>query len=206
MGKEKPMANRIKERKMNINKDYIDYLIFEALKSKKEENTEATGASSAGAFTGPAFSMFAKDDVARSEYKKPKVKVVRENNICEECGETEKECTCPKKVEAKEATGSSSVGAYDTPGFQDVNMKGNTLKGKGRSWKKPQVPGGDFVSVKDRCKTFPYCNQGDIDSLHIGKKPKQNRMYESIQNISKKTGLSESKIKNIILSALNDNL
>jgi hypothetical protein len=202
------MADGLKKCKMITNKEYIESLITEALKKKKEESKEATGASSAGAYSGPAFSMFAKDDVARSEYKRPKVKVVREEEYCDSCDRVKSECICdePKKIEATEATTSSSVGAYDVPGFQDVNMKGNTLKGKGRSWKKTQIPGGGFVSVKENCKTFPYCNQGDINAINITSKPKKNAMYESIKNISLKTGLSESKIKNIILSSLNDNL
>jgi hypothetical protein len=202
------MADGLKKCKMITNKEYIESLITEALKKKKEESKEATGASSAGAYSGPAFSMFAKDDVARSEYKRPKVKVVREEEYCDSCDRVKSECICdePKKIEATEATTSSSVGAYDVPGFQDVNMKGNTLKGKGRSWKKTQIPGGGFVSVKEDCKTFPYCNQGDINAINITSKPKKNTMYESIKNISLKTGLSESKIKNIILSSLNDNL
>ena len=202
------MADGLKKCKMITNKEYIESLITEALKKKKEESKEATGASSAGAYSGPAFSMFAKDDVARSEYKRPKVKVVREEEYCDSCDRVKSECICdePKKIESTEATTSSSVGAYDVPGFQDVNMKGNTLKGKGRSWKKTQIPGGGFVSVKENCKTFPYCNQGDINAINITSKPKKNAMYESIKNISLKTGLSESKIKNIILSSLNDNL
>ena len=202
------MADGFKKCKMISNKQYIDSLITEALKKKKEESKEATGASSAGGYSGPAFSMFAKDDVARSEYKRPKVKVVREEEYCDSCDRVKSECVCDesKKIEATEATTSSSVGAYDVPGFQDVNMKGNTLKGKGRSWKKTQIPGGGFVSVKEDCKTFPYCNQGDINAINITSKPKKNAMYESIKNISLKTGLSESKIKNIILSSLNDNL
>ena len=202
------MADGFKKCKMISNKQYIDSLITEALKKKKEESKEATGASSAGGYSGPAFSMFAKDDVARSEYKRPKVKVVREEEYCDSCDRVKSECVCDesKKIEATEATTSSSVGAYDAPGFQDVNMKGNTLKGKGRSWKKTQIPGGGFVSVKEDCKTFPYCNQGDINAINITSKPKKNAMYESIKNISLKTGLSESKIKNIILSSLNDNL
>jgi hypothetical protein len=202
------MADGLKKCKMITNKEYIESLITEALKKKKEESKEATGTSSAGAYSGPAFSMFAKDDVARSEYKRPKVKVVREEEYCDSCDRVKSECICdePKKIEATEATTSSSVGAYDVPGFQDVNMKGNTLKGKGRSWKKTQIPGGGFVSVKENCKTFPYCNQGDINAINITSKPKKNAMYESIKNISLKTGLSESKIKNIILSSLNDNL
>jgi len=51
-----------------------------------------------------------------------------------------------KKIESKEATSSSSVGIYDAPGFEDVTMKGNHLKGSGKTHKKTLLPGGKFVS------------------------------------------------------------
>ena len=170
---------------MKIDKNYLDKLISEALKKKKEEPKEATGAASAGGYSAPAFSMWSEDDEAKSEYK------------------TKKDI---EKIEATEATTSASVGAYDAPGFQDVNMKGNTTKGQGRSWKKTQIPGGKFVSVKKECKTFPYCNQGDIKALNISKKPKKNAMYEAIKNVSLKTGLTEEEIKNILIDHLGSNL
>jgi hypothetical protein len=197
------MADSIKKCEMITNKEYIHSLITEALKKKKEEPKEATGASSAGGYTGPAFSMFAKDDVARSEYKRPKVKEVREEEYCDSCDSVKSKCVCPKKIEATEATGSGSVGAYDANSFQNINMKGNTTKGQGRSWKQTQIPGGGFVSVKKECKTFPYCNQGDIKALNISKTAKLN---EAIKNVSLRTGLSENEIKNIILLSFGGNL
>ena len=155
----------------------------------------------------PALSLFAKDDVARSEYKRPKAKEVTEDEeYCDSCDRVKSKCVCAKKVEANEMTDSSSVGAYDANSFQDKNMKGNTSKGQGRSWKKAQIPGGQFVSVKKECKTFPYCNQGDIKALNISSKPKKNAMYEAIENVSKKTGLTTEEIKNILIEYLGGNL
>lgn len=154
-----------------------------------KEATEATGASSAGGFSGPAFSMWSDDEDAKSEYKKS------------------------EKVEGEftEATDSSSIGAYDANSFQDIGMKGNTLKGKGRSWKKSQIPGGSFVEVKEKCKTFPYCNQGNTGAVKYKKSlRKENKklspMNEAILNVSLKTGLSVNQIKNIILSKIDGNL
>ena len=157
---------------MKLDRNYLDQIILEALKKKKkeEETKEATGAASAGGYSAPAFSMWSEDDEAKSEYKKQKD---------------------TKKIEATEATTSSSVGAYDANSFQNINMKGNTTKGQGRSWKKSQIPGGEFVSIKEKCKTFPYCNQGDINAITRSKKPKKNAMYEAIKNVSIKTGLTE---------------
>ena len=191
---------------MILDKEYLDRLISEALKKKKEESKEATGASSAGGYSGPAFSMWSNDDKAKSEYKRPKVKEVSEEEYCDACDRVKSKCVCSKKVEATEATGSASVGAYDANSFQDKNMKGNTTKGQGRSWKKAQIPGGQFVSVKKECKTFPYCNQGDIKVLNISSKPKKNAMYEAIENVSKKTGLTTEQIKNILIEYLGGNL
>lgn len=99
-----------------------------------------------------------------------------------------------KKVEAKEATSSSSSGAYDAPGFEDVKMRGNHPRGSGRSYKKTQIPGGSFVEVKSKCKKFPYCNQG-IGALKLygGKELK-----EAISRVSKKMNISEDTIREII--------
>ena len=191
---------------MKIDKSYLDKLISEALKKKKEEPKEATATGGGYGYT-PALSLFAKDDVARSEYKRPKVKEVTEDEeYCDSCDRVKSLCVCAKKVEANEMTDSSSVGAYDANSFQDKNMKGNTTKGQGRSWKKTQIPGGNFVSVKSKCKTFPYCNQGDVNALNITKKPKKNAMYEAIKNVSLKTGLTEEEIKNILIDHLGSNL
>jgi len=80
------------------------------------------------------------------------------------------------------------------PGFEDVKMRGNNPRGSGRSYKKTQIPGGQFVEVKSKCKKFPYCNQG-IGALKLygGKK-----LNEAIKNVSKKMNISEDKIREII--------
>jgi hypothetical protein len=147
--------------------------------NEEGETKEATGSGSAGGFSGPAFSMWSEDETAKSEYKKSK----------------------PVEGEFTEATGSGSVGSYDAPGFQDVNMKGNTLKGKGRSWKKSQIPGGSFVEIDKKCKTFPYCSQGNSKDKPV-KLRKSSPINEAIYNVSLKTGLSIDEIKKIILSKM----
>jgi len=107
-----------------------------------------------------------------------------------------------KKIETKEATSTGSVGQYDAPGFDDVKMRGNNLKGRGRSFKKTQLPGGKFVQVKKKCKRFPYCNQGDIKALNIFENETLNT---TIENMSKKYGLSEDIIKEFILKEIKIN-
>ena len=159
-----------KEEAQKIALDHLEEFPDYYTRLKKAEAAEATGAGSAGGFEGPI--AFKDSEFVRRSFDET-----------------------PKKVEATEATSSSSVGAYDAPGFEDVKMKGNHERGSGRSYKNTQIPGGKFVKVKEKCKKFPYCNQGDIKALKIW----ENKMLQKvITDISKKQNISESVIKNII--------
>ena len=100
-----------------------------------------------------------------------------------------------KKEETKEATGSSSAGSYVTPAAWAKTTKKKDWRGAS----KPLIPGGKFVQVKKRCKTFPYCNQGDIKSLKIW----ENKMVkEVIEKISNKYNINETLIKRVIVNEI----
>lgn len=115
-----------------------------------------------------------------------------------------------EKIEAKEATTSASVGAYDAPigGGRKDPLQIDTPKSvysKLRSVKDPKFPklggpGSTFVKVKDKCKKFPYCNQGDIKALEFFE---NNLVKEGIKNISKRYNLNEDYIKGVILENTN---
>ena len=97
----------------------------------------------------------------------------------------------PKKVEATEATGSGSSGSYVTPAAWAKTTSKKDWRGKS----KPQIPGGQFVTIKKKCKKFPYCNQGDIKALKLY----ENKIVKSvISKISKEHDISENVIKSII--------
>ena len=99
-----------------------------------------------------------------------------------------------KKVEATEATGASSAGQYSQPAFLAANSK---------NWgpsKNTQIPGGKFVKVKEKCKRFPYCNQGDINSIEMWE---SKMVQDALSNVSKNTGLSQDYIKSLVESQLN---
>ena len=96
-----------------------------------------------------------------------------------------------KKTETKEATTSSSSGSYETP----AAWAKSTNKKHWRGASKTQIPGGSFVSVKKKCKIFPYCNQGDIKALNIFENP---QIKESIKSVSQKLGITENLIKSFI--------
>ena len=134
---------------------------------KKKENNEATSAGgSTGAFSGPI--AFKDSEFLRNSLKKD-----------------------TKKVETKEATGSSSTGAYSQPSIWAKSMSKKNFRG----YDKTVIPGGKFVTVKKKCKKYPYCNQGDIKALKIF----ENEVVKNvIKNLAKKHNLSESYVKFII--------
>jgi hypothetical protein len=186
-----------------MKKNWVQDYITEAFKETKE----ATGTGGGYGFSTPTFSMWSEDETAKKEYKRSKNTEVKEEKYCDSCDRIKSKCVC-KKVESEftEATDSSSVGPYDYNSFQDISMKGDTTKGKGRSWKQSQIPGGSFVEINPKCKTFPYCNQGNTGAVSYRKTKKESKVNEAIENVSKKTGLTTQEIKNIILSSIGSNL
>lgn len=96
-----------------------------------------------------------------------------------------------KKVETKEATGASSSGQYSGPKIWAKSTSKKDWKGASKT----QIPGGKFVQVKKKCKTFPYCNQGDIKALKIFE---SEDFKKAITNVSKKYNVSENIVKNIV--------
>ena len=145
------------------------------LKKDKSETKEATGSGSSGAYSGPVFG--GGDDDEFWEKSRSETPGLKESDV--------------EKVEAKEATTSGNVGGYQTPSMW---AKSTSKKDWGPS-RKPQLPGGKFVSVKDKCTKFPYCNKGDINALNISK---NESVAEAIKNVSKKMNISENVIKAIL--------
>ena len=93
------------------------------------------------------------------------------------------------EVEMGEATSTASSGAYVTPRFWAKNKKNQRFSTE--RW----MPGAQYVKVKDKCKKFPYCNQGDINALKIWE---QDIMKESAKKVAKKTGKSESEVREMV--------
>lgn len=97
----------------------------------------------------------------------------------------------PKKIEATEATDSSSSGSYETTAAWAKSMRKKDFRGL----KSPVIPGGKFVQVKKKCKNFPYCNQGDINALKIWE---NENLKKVINKVSENHNISKNVIKNII--------
>lgn len=114
----------------------------------------------------------------------------------------------PKEGEFTEATDSSSSGAFDVPAF------GKTTKGgrrdplkidgvksiaqsravKDKNFPKWGGPDSVFIKIKDKCKKFPYCNQGDIRAIEP--------LREAIDGAAKKYGLSNTEVEKMILNEI----
>jgi hypothetical protein len=158
-------------------------------KLKKIEAKEMTGASSSGSFA-PAFGT-----------------VIKKKDITKIHNMTENE------LELGEVTSASSSGSYDVPlfggtkgrknplsiGGPDTIYKGRAVKDK--NFPKWGGPGGKFVKIKDKCKKFPYCNQGDINALEL---IESKEMNDAIEYVSTKRGLSTNVVKNMVLKEIKE--
>jgi hypothetical protein len=105
---------------------------------------------------------------------------------------TTKKKDITEKGEFKEATSSASSGSYETPAAWAKSTGKKDWRGKSKT----QIPGGQFVTVKKKCKTFPYCNQGDINALKF---TNEEIMNKSIKKLSKNYNISEELIKKLIM-------
>jgi hypothetical protein len=105
----------------------------------------------------------------------------------------------PKKTETKEATGASSAGQYSTPAVGAKSMSPKDWRGRAKT----QIPGGAFVQVKKKCKTFPYCNQGDINALKLSRSP---IVKKKAKKLSEQYEVSEELIMKIIIDEIRKNI
>ena len=115
-----------------------------------------------------------------------------------------------KDVQEAMDSGISAAAAFDVPLFGATTKGGrkNPLAidgpesiGKSRAVKDKNFPkfggpGGIYIKIKDKCKKFPYCNQGDINAIEV--------LRESIQESAKKHGLPIEEVEKIVLKGIKD--
>jgi ADP-ribose pyrophosphatase YjhB (NUDIX family) len=102
-------------------------------------------------------------------------------------------------VELGGATTTDSTGSYETPKAWAKSMS----KKDWRFANKPTYPGGKFMKVKEKCKKFPYCNQGDINAIELWEddelvKNEEGILKEVVKEISKEMDISENIIFKIL--------
>ena len=190
----RPMKKGITDKlvgKSKINKPVGKLTTGLPIMGEEGETSEATGSGSAGGFVGPLFSTTKQEmeEECWKGYKEVGGKM-KNGKMVPNCVKEGKDGDV-KKVEATEATDSGSSGQYSTTSAWAKSTKKKDWGGR----KKTQIPGGKFVQVKEKCKKFPYCNQGDIKALKIFENEK---VKQAIQNISKRHNISENVIKTII--------
>ena len=161
--------------------------------TKKKEDVKETGADSSGSFSGPAFG--GDSDVI----KRPISKIPNFDT---------------KEGEFTEATTSSSSGAFDVPAFgkstsggrrDPLKIDGPDSIYKGRAVKDKNFPkwGGPdsvFVKVKEKCKKYPYCNQGNTGAIEFVHEDIE--LQKTIKEISKKYGIPHQEVENIVLNEI----
>lgn len=157
-------------------------------KLKKIEAKEMTGGDSSGSFEGPTFGQ-----------------VIKKKHITKIHNMTEQE------QDIDEVTDASSSGSYDVPlfggtkgrknplsiGGPDTIYKGRAVKDK--NFPKWGGPGGKFVKIKDKCKKYPYCNQGDMSALEL---LETEEVKDAIQQTAKKYGLPISEVEKLVSNQL----
>jgi hypothetical protein len=152
---------------------------------KKSETKEQTTAGSSGSVEGPVFgkTMIKRDITTINNSKK--------------YGE---------KGEFKEAMDASASGAYDVP-FPSKKRKDPLSIGgvktiaqsravKDKKFPKWGGPGGVFIKINEKCKKYPYCNQGDMSAIQA--------LKEEIENSAKKYGLSVKQVEEIVLNEIKE--
>jgi len=145
------------------------------------EFLEMTGASSAGAFSGPL----------TGPKKEPKEQEFTEATDASSSGAFD-----------VPAFGKSTSGGRRDPlkiDGPDSIYKGRAVKDK--NFPKYGGPDSVFIKVKEKCKKFPYCNQGDINAIQIVREDRE--LQDAIRETSKKHGISHSEMENIVLNEIN---
>ena len=154
---------------------------------RKKETKESMGADSAGAFEGPAFGGVIK----KKDLYKP-------NNF--------KKYNVNEEEEVVEVNDSSSSGAYDAPfgdgGKNPLKINGeksikNSRAVKDKNFPKWGGPDAVFIKIKEKCKKFPYCNQGDINAIEL------LEIGDEIKEVSEKYGIPYKEMEKIVLNEIN---
>lgn len=160
-------------------------------KNEKLETKEQTDASSSGSFEGQAFGNMIKKHIHKINNAKL----------------TEQE------QEIDEIMDASSSGSYDVPLFgKSPKGRRNPLKidgpdsiYKGRAVKDKNFPkwGGPdsvFVKVKEKCKKFPYCNQGNTGAIEFVSE--DTEIKQVITETSKKFGIPYKEMEKIVINEI----
>ena len=150
--------------------------VLEDIEHEEESNEQTSTGGASGGYSSPLFG-------SKPKGKTTKKKITKIPNFRTESMEEELD----------ETTSSASSGSYSTPKMWAKNPK-NWRTVMDKKFPKYGGPGGKYVKIKDKCKTFPYCSQGAVDNpLEFYE---ENDIMESIGRVAKSMGISETDIVN----------
>jgi len=179
------------------------YDVLEGIDQEEESNEQTSTGGASGSYVGPLFGSKPKSKVKNTKRKSTRIpnweSTISEAKKCPKgqyyCS-TDKICKPEserkKEEELGETTSSSSSGSYSTPKMWAKNDK-NWRAVMDKNFPKYGGPGGTYVKVKDKCKKFPYCNQGDINALDFYE---DRDIIESIGRVAKSMGIKKNDIIN----------
>ena len=151
-----------------MDKAYENY----TTKGFKKKKDESTTSGSSGQYSGPLFGGTPKFRSNVTIKRKNIERIVKES-------------------ESDESTTSASSGAYVGPAIWAKDRE--NWRGKIKTWK-----GGKFVSVKPKCKKYPYCNQSP-EAITLTDVP-LDKLDHVFEEISKKTNKPYSVIKKVFFN------
>lgn len=180
------------ELKKSLNKPFVYKVLNNHL-------SEATTTGSVGVYVQPLGSPIFRTNIGDSINENNQIWVLNNRNYLkmnEKIVFTKKQLM--EDVELGEAT-TDSTGSYETPKAWAKSMS----KKDWRFANKPTYPGGKFMKVKEKCKKFPYCNQGDINALELWEdddllKNEEGILKEVVKEVSKDMDISENIIFKIL--------
>jgi hypothetical protein len=159
-----------------------------------KETKEATMAGSSGSFEAP-MNFITKKEI----YKIHNSKKYNEDEVEE--GEFTEAMT----------SSVSSAGQYDAPfgtgGKNPLKIDGpKSIVSRMKHLRKKNFPmwggpDGQYVKVKEKCKKFPYCEEGDINALEFYENEELN---EAVKNVSKKYGLPYKQVEKLVINEIKD--
>lgn len=120
-----------------------------------------------------------------------------------------------KEMDLEEMTDASSSGSYDVPLFGGTKGRKNPLSiggeksikssraVKDKNFPKWGGPGGKFIKIKDKCKKFPYCNQGDINAIELLENKKNVNNMKSRETAKFADKILKRTVSNILNEEFN---
>lgn len=109
-----------------------------------------------------------------------------------------------------EATVADASMGYDVP-FGDGSKNPLKIGGKqsiknsravkDKNFPKYGGPKGVYIQVKEKCKKYPYCNQGDIDTIEL---LESDQLKKSMIHVSESYGIPLKEIKKLVINEINN--